>query len=119
MCFDPVCLLECPSTLRMCRPLRNQPSARQEASPGNHASRVNNTLSQFDTLVGYTFCRAPYDNIFTAEGITLRARAAMLPPLAEGDIGIMSARGPRRVSHSRSRGNAVQHSGQLGGIADG
>ena len=64
-------------------------------------------------------CRAPYDNIFTAEGITLRARAVMLPPLADGELGFVSVRGPRRVSHSRSRGNAVDHSGHLGGIADG
>ena len=63
--------------------------------------------------------RAPYDNIFTAEGITLRARAAMLPPLAEGEVGFVTARGPRRVSHSRSKGNGVDHSGPLGGIADG
>lgn len=63
--------------------------------------------------------RAPYDNIFTAENITLRARAAQLPPLAEGGIGFVSARGPRRISHSRSKGNAVDHSGPLGGIADG
>ncbi|KAL3153902.1 hypothetical protein ABBQ32_013467 [Trebouxia sp. C0010 RCD-2024] len=77
------------------------------------------SCSKFEAHAGQGSRRAPYDNIFTAEGITLRARAAMLPPLAEGDIGIMSARGPRRVSHSRSRGNAVQHSGQLGGIADG
>ena len=63
--------------------------------------------------------RAPYDNIFTAEGITLRARAAMLPPLLESEVGVISARGPRRVSHSRSKGNAVHHTGQLGGIVDG
>ena len=69
--------------------------------------------------VAVAWCRAPYDNIFTAEGITLRARAAMLPPLLEGDVSVMSVRGPRRVSHSRSKGNAVHHTGQLGGIADG
>ena len=69
--------------------------------------------------VSVALCRAPYDNIFTAEGITLRARAAMLPPLLEGEIGVISARGPRRVSHSRSKGNAVHHTGQLGGIVDG
>ncbi len=43
----------------------------------------------------------------------------MLPPLAEGEVGVVTARGPRRVSHSRSKGNAVDHSGPLGGIADG
>ena len=51
--------------------------------------------------------------------MTLRGRAAMLPPLLEGEIGVISARGPRRVSHSRSKGNAVHYTGQLGGIADG
>ena len=62
-------------------------------------------------------CRAPYDNIYTAENMTLRARAAQLPPLAEGEVGFVTVRGPRRVN--RSKGNAVDHTGPLGGIANG
>ncbi|KAL0036052.1 hypothetical protein WJX79_000012 [Trebouxia sp. C0005] len=77
------------------------------------------SCSKFEAHAGQGSRRAPYDNIFTAEGITLRARAAMLPPLAEGEVGYVTARGPRRVSHSRSKGNTVDHSGPLGGIADG
>ncbi|KAL0056243.1 hypothetical protein WJX82_009196 [Trebouxia sp. C0006] len=77
------------------------------------------SCSKFEAHAGQGSRRAPYDNIFTAEGITLRARAAMLPPLAEGEVGFVTARGPRRVSHSRSKGNGVDHSGPLGGIADG
>ncbi|DBA96080.1 TPA: hypothetical protein ACH3X1_001578 [Trebouxia sp. C0004] len=77
------------------------------------------SCSKFEAHAGQGSRRAPYDNIFTAEGITLRTRAAMLPPLAEGEVGFVTARGSRRVSHSRSRGNAVDHSGPLGGIADG
>ena len=68
---------------------------------------------------GALLCRAPYDNIFTAENVTLRSRAAMLPPLEDDEVGFISIRGPRRVGHSRSKGNAVHHSGQLGGIANG
>lgn len=59
-------------------------------------------------------CRAPYDNIFTDDGITLRARAAQLPPLTEEE-GQMLALPRRRASGSRNRGI----SGVLGGIADG
>ena len=61
------------------------------------------------------FHRAPYDNIFTAEGITLRAQAAKL---LEGVVGAISGRGPQRLSHSRSKGNAVHHTGQLGRTVD-
>ena len=63
--------------------------------------------------------RAPYDYIFTAEGITLRARAAMLPALLEGNMGIMSAPGPRRLSFSRGMANALHPMGQTGGSVDG
>ena len=70
-------------------------------------------------LAAVALHRAPYDSIFTAEGITLRARAAMLPPLLEGDIGPISAPGHQRISHSRSKGNAVHHTGQLGGVVNG
>ena len=44
------------------------------------------SASQFEAHAGRAQRRAPYDNIFTAEGITLKAMAALLPDL-EGDGG--------------------------------
>lgn len=41
------------------------------------------SCSQFEAHAGRGSRRAPYDNIFTSAGITLKAIAAMLPDLEE------------------------------------
>jgi len=41
------------------------------------------SCSQFEAHAGRGSRRAPYDNIFTSAGITLKAIAAMLPELED------------------------------------